>query len=291
MNARTLSDSFASAVRTASAAVVRVDGRRRHPSSGLIWAPGVVVTAAHTLEREDDLAVGLPDGRTVPATLVGVDAGTDLAVLRVADGADGADWRFADPPDAGHLVLAVGRPGRIRVAVSVITGRGDAWQSRGGAAVDAWVETELGPWPGFSGSAALDADGALLGLNTAVFGRRSVVIPVATVRRVVTDLLAHGRVPKAWLGIGTHPVRLGAGLAALAGQPGALLIDAVAPGSPAEAAGLLLGDALVQFDGAGVTGVDALLARLGADQVGKSIPVRLVRAGALVDVPITVGSR
>ena len=291
MNARQLSDSFASAVRSAADLVVRVDGRRRHASSGLLWAPGIVGTAAHTLERDDDLTVGLPDGRTVPVTLIAADPGTDLAALRLPVGGPPPTWRPADPPDAGHLVLAVGRPGRLRVAVSVVTSRGEAWRSPGGAAVDAWVETDLGPWPGFSGSAALDADGSLLGLNTAGYGRRSLVIPASTVRRVVDDLLAHGRVPKAWLGIGTHPVRLGAGLAGLAGQPTALLIDSVAPASPAETAGLLLGDALVQFDGVGVSGVDDLLSRLGADRVGQAVPLRLLRAGQLVDVPVTVGSR
>jgi serine protease DegQ len=291
MNARQLSDSFASAVDTAASHVVRVDARRRIGSSGLAWGDGLVLTAAHTVERDGDITVGLADGRSLPATSVGSDPTTDITVLRLGEAVPTATWREVPPPAVGHLVLAVGRPNRVRASVSIVTSRGEGWRTHGGGSVDAWVETDLGPWPGFSGSAAVDADGGLLGMNTAGFGRRSLVIPVATLRRVADEIAAHGRVPKAFLGIGTHPVRLGPAIATQTGQATALLIDSVAPGSPAETAGLLLGDALLSFDGQPVEGVEDLLGRLGPALVGKGVPVRILRAGQVVDLVVTVGSR
>lgn len=287
MYSRQLSDSFATAVERAAQGVVRVDARRRVGSSGLRWGVDLVVVAAHTLERDNDIVVTLADGTASAARLLGSDAATDLAVLRLPNPLPEPAWQTVEPPAVGHLVLAVGRPGRLRASVSIVTSRHES--GRGGA--DTWIETDLGPWPGFSGSAAIDADGALIGMNSAAYARRSMVVPVATLARVVQELVATGRVAKPWLGIGTHPVHLGTALAERAGQDRALLVDAVAPGSPAEKGGVLLGDALVRFEGKGVAGVEELLARLTRDQVGHEVHLGLLRAGQLVDVVVTVGSR
>lgn len=288
MNARALSDAFASVVATAASGVVRVDGRRRFPSSGVRWSADLVVTAAHTLHRDTDLTVGLPDGRTVAATLVGRDAGTDLAVLRL-DGAGeaGPAWSPVAPPAPGHLVFAVARPGPLRTSLSVVTGLDE---DDPGDRAEWAIYTQLGPWPGFSGSACVDADGAFVGLNT-VFGRRAVVVPAATVRRVVEALVAHGRVPRPYLGIGTHPVRIGATHAAAAGQPVGLLVHAVAPGQAAEAAGVMVGDVLLSVEGRALSRLDGLLAELDRVGPGGTLSLRVLRGGVGVDVPLTVGSR
>jgi S1-C subfamily serine protease len=294
--ASALSASLTALVQAAAPGVVRVDARRRGPASGAAWAPGVVVTAAHVLERDADIELGLPDGRTVPATVVGTDPGTDLAVLRADTGVLAVpDWTedAAGAAPVGTLVVAVGRPGRTpRAALGIVAAHGDAWRTPGGGRIDRYLESDLALFPGFSGSLLVDARGRTLGLNTAGLARgAAIAIPTSTVRRVVDELLDQGRVRRAWLGVATYPVRLGVDAARAAGQPSALLVVSVQPDSPASAAGLVLGDALLALDGTPVRHVGDLVDRLDADHIGAAATLRVLRAGELRDIPITLGGR
>jgi S1-C subfamily serine protease len=143
-----------------------------------------------------------------------------------------------------------------------------------------------------SGSLVLDASGGAPGMATAGLLRgHAMVIPAATLRRVVEALVAHGHVPRGYLGVATFPVRLPTGGAQGAGEAGALLVTAVVEGSPAAKAGLLLGDAIVAFGGEPVADPHALLAQLEPERIGAAVAVRLVRAGAPMELTLTVGSR
>jgi S1-C subfamily serine protease len=290
-----LSDALAATVEASGPSVVKVDARDRLAASGIVWsADGAIVTAHHVVERDDDIGVGLPDGRTVAAALVGRDPSTDLAVLRAeAGGLTPPTWSDADSARVGHLVLAVGRPGHKAMAtLGIISALGEAWRTPAGGQVDRYVQTDVVMYPGFSGGPLVDAKGQVLGLNTSALLRGvSLAVPATTLRRVVETLLAHGRVRRGYLGVGAQPVRLPAALAQQLGQETGLLLVSVEPGSPAEQGGLLLGDAIVAMAGQPVVAMDDLLDGLSGERVGVAVPVRVVRGGQVQELTVVIGER
>ena len=198
-----LSQALAGTVAAAGQGVVRVEGRRRLPASGIVWpAGGVVVTAHHVVRRDEGIRLGLADGGTVHASVVGRDPTTDLAVLRAEAGdlpaaAVGGDGDLA----VGHVVLALGRPGRsVQATMGIVSALGEEWQTPAGGRVERYVQTDVVMYPGFSGGPLVDAAGRVCGLNTSALLRGvSVALPAATVERVVGELLAHGRMRRCLL--------------------------------------------------------------------------------------------
>jgi S1-C subfamily serine protease len=289
-----ISNALADAVAAAGQSVVRVEARRRLPASGFVWsADGVIVTAHHVVERDENITIGLPNGEKVPATLVGRDPSTDLAVLRT-DSKSLTVIKQAAPEAVrvGHLVLAVGRPGKDVLSThGIISAIGDLL--RGGAAgqQDNFLQTDVTMYPGFSGGPLVDVSGQLLGLNTSAMRDTSLAVPVTTLRRVIETLLKHGKVRQGYLGIGAQPVRLPANLKDQLGQETGLLIASVEPGRPAEQSGLLLGDTLVSLDGQVVRHMDDLAGLLSGDKVGTTVSAKIVRGGQVQDTKITIGER
>ncbi len=298
-----LSDALAATVEAAGSSVVRVEARRRLPASGIIWSSdGVIVTAYHVVERDENISVGLPDGQSVPATLVGRDPTTDLAVLRAqVPTASGAQVPSLTQPTqanldnlhVGHLVLALGRPGRTAQAtLGIVSALGESWRTPAGGQIDHYLQTDVVMYPGFSGGPLVDAAGQVLGLNTSALLRGiSLTVPTPTLSEVVQTLLTHGRVRRGYLGVGAQPVRLPAGLGQQLGQETGLLLVSVEPGSPADQGGLLLGDTIVAFDEQPVRHMDDLLALLSSDRVGETMPVRIVRGGQVQELKVVVGER
>jgi S1-C subfamily serine protease len=290
-----LSNDLAEIVTKADSAVVRIEGRRRLPASGVLWsADGLIVTAHHVVERDDNITVGLSDGETIEAKLVGRDPTTDLAVLRAQAKNLGAS-RWAEPEDlmVGHLVLALGRPGKtVQATLGVISALGGSWRTRGGGQIDRYLQTDVVMYPGFSGGPLVDAAGLVVGINTSALLRgTSLAIPTPTVARVVDDLVAHGQVRRGYLGVGTQPARLPTDLATELGQETGLLLMSVEPGSPAHKGGLFMGDTIVAFDGQPVRHHDDLLSRLSGDRIGATVPVRIVRGGATQELNVVIADR
>lgn len=288
-----LSQALAETVAAASPCTVRVEGRDRTPASGIVWSEdGVVVTAHHVLERDEEISVGLAGGGTVPATLVGRDPTTDLAVLRVdASGLAALARADLDALRVGHLALALGRPGKsVRATLGIVSALGQSWRTPGGGALDRYLQTDLTMYPGFSGGPLVDAAGAVAGLNSSALLRGvTITVPVTTIDRVVQSLLAHGRVRRGYLGVGTQPVRLPEATARQLSQETGLLVVSVEPGSPAERGRLFLGDVILSLAGQPVRHLDDLFTLLSADLVGRAAPVRLLRGGQVQELPVTVG--
>jgi len=289
-----LSRRIAALVAERSVHVVRVEGRRRGPAAGVVWsADGLVVTSSHAVERDEEIEVGLPSGDSADAEVVGRDHTTDLALLRVrATSLSPAEWSDGDAA-AGEIVLALSRPGRSpRAALGLLARAAGEYRAGGGGRIERWLETSLDLTPGLSGSLAIGASGAALGLATAGLVRGAVmIVPPTTLRRVVRSLAAHGGIRRGFLGVATFPVRLPAALEAEAGESGALLVSAVEPESPAARAGLLLGDAILALGGVRVTEPGDLLPLLEEDRIGEPLVVRLVRAGEARELTVTVGVR
>lgn len=290
-----LSAAMAGLVETAGKSVVRVEGRNRLAASGVAWsADGVVVTAHHVVERDDNLRLGLPGGDTVAATLVGRDPATDLAVLRTeARNLTAAAWVDAADLHVGNLILALGRPGQtVQATLGIVSALGGAWHTMAGGEIDRYLQTDVVMYPGFSGGPLAAADGRLAGINSSALARGvSVTIPSATVRRVVETILAHGHMPRGYLGVGIQPVRLGEAHAAELGQATGLMVMSVEPDAPASQAGVLQGDVLVSLDGVAVRQMDDLQNLLTGDRVGKPVTLRLVRAGGIVELTATLGRK
>lgn len=290
---RNLSDALAATVEATGPAVVRVEGRRRLPATGIVWsADGIIVTAHHVVQRDENMGVGLPNGQAVPATLVGRDPTTDLAVLRAqTEGLTPPAWADLESLQVGHLVLALGRPGRsIQATLGIVSALGDSWRTPAGGRLDRYLQTDLVMYPGFSGGPLVDAAGQVLGLNTSALLRGiSLAVPVSTLRQVIETLLAHGRVRRGYLGVGAQPVRLPAALKQQLGQETGVLLVSVEPESPAEQGGLLLGDTIVSLDGQPVRHMDDLLALLSGDQVGAAVRVRIVRSGQVQELTVVIG--
>ena len=290
-----LSRDLAAVVATASPYAAQVDGGRRLSASGTIFAgDGVIVAASHNLERDEDVVVGLEGGRRLPATLVGRDSSTDLAVLRVeASGLAAPQWSDLAGLAAGQLAVLVGRPGRqVRAALAMISDVRDSWRSPAGARLERYVELDAARERGFSGSVVVDAAGQPLGIaSSGLLRRRGLVVPGATLRRVVESLLAHGRVRRGFLGVGAYPVRLQAELEERLGQPIGLIVVGVQPDSPAAAAGLVLGDVLLGFDGQPLSDLTQLHALLSEERIGKPATLRILRGGEPRDLTVTVGAK
>ena len=290
-----LSDDLATVVDTAGPGIVRVEARRRLPASGIVWsADGLIVTAHHVVERDEKITVGLPDGQSVPATLVGRDPSTDLALLRAqATGLTPPPWTEPDTLRVGHLALALGRPGKtVRATLGVISALGESWVTPTGGRVEPYLQTDVVMYPGFSGGPLVDASGNVVGVNTSALLRGiSLTIPTPTVRRVAETLVAHGRVQRGYLGVVAQPARLPEVLAQQLGQETGLLVASVEAGSPADGAGLLMGDTLVSLNDQKLRHLDDLLLVLSAAEVGATLSLRLVRGGQSQDLTITIGQR
>jgi S1-C subfamily serine protease len=288
-----LSNDLAGAVERTAPAIVTVHARRRLPSTGIHWRPGVIVTADHTVRAEQDITVTTPDGRALPAVLAGRDPGTDLAVLTVKD-AGSATAALGDDAalKVGHLVLALGYG--PRVSWGVIGALGPRWRSWRGGEIERLVRLDLTLYPGFSGGPLVDAGGRVVGLNTSGLARDArLTVPATTVTRVADELLRTGHVSRGYLGLGMQPVPLPEPLRRQLGltRETGLIVVTVEPDGPAARAGVLLGDVLVALDGAPVSDLDDVQARLGSDRIGVAVPAVLVRAGARTELTIIVGAQ
>jgi S1-C subfamily serine protease len=289
-----VSEAMAAAVAAAEPSVVRIEARRRIPASGVAWKEkGIVITAHHTVQQEEGIGVVGPEGQSWEADLVGRDPSTDLAVLRLKDGELKApDW--VDPQSArvGHLVLAVGRPGRsLQATQGVISAIGDSWRTPMGGRVERYLQTDVVMYPGFSGGALLGVDHGVIGINTSGLMRGvSLTLPTTTVARITADLLEHGRIRRGYLGVSAQPARLPQAQADSLGQETGLLFASVEADSPAAAAGLMLGDTLLSLDDLPLRHLDDLLSAL-ADRAGQTASVTFLRGGQVQSSDVAVGER
>jgi len=287
-----LSRDIADLVGRLGPSVVRVDARGGRPASGIIWADNLVLTADHVLEQEDTVQVTGATA-TVKATIAGRDPGTDLALLR-AEGLNGVPAPRGRSTDirVGQVVLAIGQPGELQVTVGIVSGLSGAFRSWRGGQAERLIQTTAELLPGFSGGPLVDAEGRVIGINSWNFGRGvSRAVPLETADRVAESLRTHGRIRRAYLGLGAQPVRLSERLAKQLGQESGLLVVTVEAGGPAQTAGLLQGDTIVTVDGDPMRHLDELFGKLGALEVGSAHRLGVVRAGERKDVAVTVGER
>ncbi|HLJ88792.1 MAG TPA: trypsin-like peptidase domain-containing protein [Candidatus Angelobacter sp.] len=294
---KSLANQLAQTSEETGKSVVSVYGRR-HPSSGIIWSKDAVVTASHSLRRDEDITVILSPGQKTTARVAGRDPGTDLAVLRLQSPieAPAARWGDASKLRVGELVLALARSWRGNVVASsgVISGLiHGPWRTWRGGQIDQFIRPDLNLYPGFSGGPLVSSDGEVVGLNTAGLHRSGITVPAGTITRVAAELLQKGHVERPYLGLAMQSVPLPESLRTklnLTVSEG-LLVAHVEPGSPAEKAGVLLGDVLIELQGKPVADTDAVQEILRTTKAGENAEINLLRAGAAAKITVKLEAR
>lgn len=273
------------------ASVVQVRGRRGYGASGLVWAEDLVLTSARTLEREEELVVTIA-GEPRAAERVGEHPASDLLLLRVGGGLP-QFARASTLPELGELVLALSRAGeRLRARLGLVSSTGPEWRLPGGARMERYIETDFAPSPALAGSALIGMDGSLIGINHPGLLRGAVVtLPAASLTDPVSQMAAHGRVRRGHLGVMVHPVRLPASLAAELRRTCGLIVMSVRDGSPAERAGVLLGDVLLELAGEALSRPEELEAALGDASIEGARELRVLRSGSLRSLKVQVEER
>jgi len=273
-----LDQALAAAVAAAAPSVVHVARGHGSGGTGIAWSEDLVVTSSFHVPDRTRIGIG-DDARD--AEVIGRDAGTDVALLRIAGGGLApAKLRELGDLAVGNLVLALGRPGRtVRASLRAVGVLGPELRTPWGGRLDRYVESDRQIPRGFAGGPLVDGDGAVIGMNTRTLLRGAdVAIPVATLRRVVDELRQHGGVRRGYLGVGTYPAAAGA------------LVASIEDGSPAATARLLVGDTIVELDGVAIAGPDELRTTLG-DRPGKAVKLSVQRAGQRVELEVTLGSK
>jgi S1-C subfamily serine protease len=299
------SRSVISVVETVGPAVVSLTTGRRTTrgragvtgaGSGVIVAPdGYVLTNAHVVHDAGRLEATLTSGRALDAVLVGEDTSTDLALVRLGGGdLPAAELGRSTGLRVGQLVVAIGNPLGFQSTVSagVVSALGRSFRSRTGRLIENVIQTDVALNPGSSGGPLVDSSGRIVGINTAIIAMAqglSFAIPIDTATWVIGELLAHGRVRRAWLGLVAQTRPLDRALGRRLDVLGESVVEIVSvePGGPAARAGLEAGDWIVALDGRAALTVDALHRHLAAATIGVPIMVAAVRGRDKLHVPVT----
>ncbi len=271
-----------------SPSVVEVRSLDRTAASGLVWRPGLVVTADEAL-GEGEFSVR-SEGQTLQAKLAGRDPSTGIALLRV-EGLTAPALSLAQgrTPRTGTLVLLAGRREEGATArLGIVSLSGGSWRSMRGGHIDHLIRLDVTLDRRSEGAAVADSEGRVLGMALRGPRRSVLAIPAATIERIAARILENGSVRPGYLGLGLHPVRINqAGT-----EPGlGLIVLGVAPAGPGAAAGIVQGDIITAWNGEALRGMRGIFRKLGPDAAGQTVELSLVRAGQPVSVKCIIGAR
>jgi S1-C subfamily serine protease len=291
-----LSEALAARAAAAGGLVASLHLEQGRPRSATLWRPDVAIASEQVLAKFDAAEIVLADGRRIAAQLAGRDRGTNIAALRLSHPIEIVRPAAGEARLGGlALALAADPGGAPIVRLAIVRSLGAAWHSLAGGRIDRRIALDLAISRRAEGGPVVDAAGQLLGMSTAGPGGRALVIPAATVERVLDPLLANGRIERGWLGVALHPVALPDAAKAQSGhesrQDRGLMVMQVAPDGPAGKAGILAGDILIAIDGAPAAHPTEIARRFGPDSIGRQIALRLIRSGALLTLAATVTAR
>jgi S1-C subfamily serine protease len=281
------STALADVVGKVGKSVVAVDARPRFGSSGVFWRPGIVVTAEHTVRREEEISVTLPDGATVSAAVAGSDPGTDIAVLKVDGHTGDAPVVASGDPVPGNVALSIGRSpdSGVNATMGIVSAVSGSWRTWRGGRLDRYIRLDLTLYPASSGGLVVNTTGEAIGIATSALSRiAGLAIPASTVDRVVDEILSRGHIARGYLGVGLQPVEL-------PDHHKGLIVLSLEPDGPAAKAGILIGDVIVSLGGAEVTDTDDIQAALERHAVGQTIEAGVVRGGVAATIGVVIGER
>jgi S1-C subfamily serine protease len=278
------SKAIADRAENAAAHTASISVHHHHSASAFHWRDGLYVAAEELVDPDAEVETTFASGESVKTEIVGRDASTGIVLIKPAGAQKLTPLKRAKDARAGSIVIVAGRNGASPLTgFGVVNEAGPAWRSMRGGQIDRRIGLSVGLDGRFEGAAALDAEGALIGM--VLFGprRRALVIPAETIDRVAPVLAEKGRVARGYLGAGLHPVRD----AALNGAMVMRLDD----DGPAKRAGLHLGDIITQWNGEAIAGSRDVIRRLGSDSVGTTVTLTLLRGGAEQKADVTIGER
>lgn len=292
-----LSNELASLAEKVAPSVVAIHGRRHTPSSGVLWQKDLIVTAEHTLRRDEDITITLSKDNAAKAKLVGRDPGTDLALLSV----EGLSAPPVQPGDAsklrvGDVALVIGRSPNSgpNASMGIISAVSGPWRTWRGGELDQYIRLDANVFSGSSGGAVVDNRGNVIGIATSALSRvAGLAIPASTVNRVAEWLLTKGSVPRGYIGVGLQPVPVPESFQknlSIKNSAG-LMVLSVEPNGPADKSGILIGDILLDIEGKSTDDIDNLQSLLVGEKVGKPVKAKIIRGGAVKEISITVGER
>jgi S1-C subfamily serine protease len=289
-----LSAELAAAAAGVAPSIVEVLGRTRRAATGIVIGAGRVIMGAHSVDGDEGLKIRTQTGQTVQAAIVGVHPAADLALLQ-ADGLDAPALTFdTEQAGVGSLALLSGRSSRgdARARLTMISGVTGPVQMPDGSRLDRLLVLSWSPYPGFSGSAVTAVDGTLLGMATAaLFRGTAVAVPTGVLQPAIDEIVRHGGVRRGFLGVSTQPVRVPERQRHDASAAGGLLILGLSEDGPADRAGLMVGDIMIEAGGAPLAMPEDLLALLTGDRVGRPLDVRVLRGGTMQTTAVTIGER
>ncbi|MBV8551150.1 MAG: serine protease [Acidobacteriaceae bacterium] len=292
-----VSQALVELIQQTAGGVVAVKAAPYRVVSGVVLKDNLIAVADHTLRREDKVPVQASTGDEIAATILGRDPSVDLAILKT-DGVAASPLAAADPAalKPGMLAAVVGLTVDVGVSTSlgILGAVGGSRRTWRGGTLDHFLRLDVNLYPSQSGAAVVSAEGQLIGMATGGLLRHSAVaVPVATLQRVAGELVTEGRIRHGYLGVGLQPVAIPQSLASKLVKPteSAIILLSVEPDSPAERAGLQVGDILVGLAGKTVSDVEDLQSALRGDIVGRTVPASLIRGGEPLEIQITVAER
>ncbi len=292
-----LSQSFVDLVAKSASGVVAVKAAPYRVVSGICVRDEIFAVADHSLRREDRVPVHTADGNHAAATILGRDPGLDLAFLK-AEGLRSKALAAADPASlkAGSLAVVVGLTLDVgpSASIGVLGAVGGSRRTWRGGTLDHFYRLDVNLYPSQSGAAVVNHAGELIGLATPALLRHSAIaVPLTTIHRVLDELLKTGRIREGYLGVGMQPIPIPAGLREKTGfnSESGLIVLNVVTGTPADAAGVQLGDILIALDDKPISDVDELQAVLRGDNVDRSLKALFVRGGETLETQLTVSER
>lgn len=286
-----LSNALAGRERLVRPLVLKISVPGHRMRSGILWRKGVAVASEQGFPDLGEATATAADGGATAARVAGRDPGTNIIAFRLDGGPDPAPLP-APEPQAGALILAFGAAEHgVSVRLGVVHSIGPAWHSRAGGRIDQRINLDISLTRREEGGPVLDAGGGLLGMSTLGPRGSVLVIPDATVESVIEPLLSTGHVERGWLGVALQPVLVPEKLQPEAGQPRGLIIMGVSKDGPAAQANMQIGDILLALGGESLASPAMLARHLGPGSVGQQIELRLIRAGILQTLRVTVTAR
>jgi S1-C subfamily serine protease len=285
------SNALAARAEAAKGSVVAIRLKHGRHLTGWLWRSDIVVVSEQSLPRGDEFEIVAPGGPVVTAKLAGRDPSTNIAILKLQ--ALAAPSIAAGEAKTGAIALAIGADGSggVSARLGLVNVAGPEWHSSRGGLIDRRIALDLGLARREEGGPVFDAAGGALGMST--FGPRGrvIVIPTATIERVVPQLEKDGQIARGWLGVALQPVAVPDALREAAGQSSGLMVMSAVEGGPAAQAGIVAGDILLSVDGTSTHRLRKIAKLFGAESIGRKAEVRLIRSGAVMTVETTIAER
>jgi S1-C subfamily serine protease len=288
-----LSADMSQAVKRAAGYTVGVDGRNGYPSSGVLYTPKLVLSADHSVEREEDIRILMPDGSDLTAKVAGRDPLSDLVLLELEREAGNPAETATQPAEIGQLVMALGRPTEegVQASLGILSIVNGAYRAHRGMALQGVMRSDAKRFPGFAGGPLVDLGGNLVGMNTfSSSAGTSITIPAQLAWKTAEKLKTGDGIKPGYLGIRSQQAELPKPPPLDREQDTGLLIVGIEPDSPAANAGVMVGDIMVGIDGRAVRDHEELLEKLLGGMGGRKVTVEFLRGGKREELSVTVGT-